>query len=331
MKVTLLPFREELLADAAVLLARRHRRDRLLTPLLPERFEDPVSARVALEAVWRHPRTSGAAAFLGERLLGFLIGDTVFDQLRGRCAWTWFAGHALDDGVDPELYRDLYAAAAPAWLEQGCFDHYVQTPAADHTALDAWFTLGFGHEQAYGLRSLEQVEPVAEKLPFEIRRATLADRDIFDGVHDLIMRHQSGSPVWAIIPPESAAEIREGYAEILQEEGWLIWLALGEGRVLGFQAYNTEKAGPDNLLIPDDCIELSVGATRPEVRGQGIGRALTARSLADARSRGFRCCVTDWRMTNLLSSRFWPRQGFRPAMYRLARRIDPRVAWTRRK
>jgi hypothetical protein len=37
--------------------------------------------------------------------------------------------------------------------------------------------------------------------------------------------------------------------------------------------------------------------------------------------------VTDWRVTNLLSSRFWPRQGFRPVVYRLTRRIDARVAW----
>ncbi len=326
MSLTMLPFRDELLADAAALLARRHRRDRLVMPLLPERFEDPANARVALEAAWRRPRANGVAAFQGDRLVGFLFGSTDFDELRGRSAWVWFAGHALDDGVDPDLYRDLYAAAAPAWLGQGCFNHYAQLPAADRTVLDAWFALGFGHEQVYGLQALEQAGPPAGELPFEIRRATAADRDIFD-VHGLIWRYNTGAPVWAPIPPEFAAEIREGYAEILGDENWLIWLALREGRVLGFQGYSTEKAGPDNLLIPDDCIELSVAATRPEERGRGVGHALTAHGLAEARSRGFRYCVTDWRATSLLSSRFWPQQGFQPAMYRLGRLIDPRIAW----
>jgi hypothetical protein len=49
--------------------------------------------------------------------------------------------------------------------------------------------------------------------------------------------------------------------------------------------------------------------------------------LAQAARAGFRYCETDWRSANLLASRFWPRQGFRPVAYRLARRIDPRIAW----
>ncbi len=326
MPLTLLSFHDGLLDDASVLLARRHRRDRQQMPLLPARFEDPAAARVALEAAWRRPRTNGVAALQGDRLLGFLLGSTDFDELRGRAAWVRFAGHALDDGVDPEIYRDLYAAAAPAWLEQGCFNHLVQLPAPDRAVLDAWFALGFGHEQVYALQSLEHAGPPAGELPFEIRQATPADRDIFT-VDDLIWRHQATSPSWVVMPPERAAEIREGYAEILGDENWIIWLALEQGRALGFQGYNTEKPGPDDMLVPDDCIELAVAATRPEVRGRGLGRALTAHGLAEAHARGFRYCLTDWCMTNLLSSRFWPRQGFRPAMYRLARRIDPRIAW----
>ena len=39
------------------------------------------------------------------------------------------------------------------------------------------------------------------------------------------------------------------------------------------------------------------------------------------RDEGFTCAVTDWRATNLLSSRTWPALGYRPAIYRLHRRI----------
>ena len=52
-----------------------------------------------------------------------------------------------------------------------------------------------------------------------------------------------------------------------------------------------------------------------------------ANTLADACARGYAYCAIDWVATNLLSSRFWPRQGFRPMVYRLMRQIDPRVLW----
>jgi ribosomal protein S18 acetylase RimI-like enzyme len=82
-------------------------------------------------------------------------------------------------------------------------------------------------------------------------------------------------------------------------------------------------------MIPDRCVCLAAAATHPEARGQGLGRFLTALGFADAHEAGFTSCVTDWRIANLLASRFWPRQGFRPVVYRLSRRIDPRIAWAR--
>ena len=51
------------------------------------------------------------------------------------------------------------------------------------------------------------------------------------------------------------------------------------------------------------------------------GLALTQASFAWARERGYEAMVTDWRATNLLSSRFWPRRGFRPTFLRLHRLV----------
>jgi ribosomal protein S18 acetylase RimI-like enzyme len=66
---------------------------------------------------------------------------------------------------------------------------------------------------------------------------------------------------------------------------------------------------------------LAFAATLPETRGSGIGIALTDASLARAADEGYEAMVTDWRVTNLLASRFWPRRGFRPAFLRLYRSI----------
>jgi GNAT superfamily N-acetyltransferase len=66
---------------------------------------------------------------------------------------------------------------------------------------------------------------------------------------------------------------------------------------------------------------LGFAATRPDVRGSGAGIALTQASFAWARERGYETMVTDWRVTNLLSSRFWPKRGFRTTFTRLYRSI----------
>ena len=61
--------------------------------------------------------------------------------------------------------------------------------------------------------------------------------------------------------------------------------------------------------------------TRPDARGSGAGLALTAAAFEWARSRGYPAVVTDWRVTNLLSSRFWAKRGFRTTFLRMYRAI----------
>ena len=43
--------------------------------------------------------------------------------------------------------------------------------------------------------------------------------------------------------------------------------------------------------------------------------------LEAAYEHGYETMITDWRMTNLLASRFWPRRGFRETFLRLYRSI----------
>jgi GNAT superfamily N-acetyltransferase len=75
------------------------------------------------------------------------------------------------------------------------------------------------------------------------------------------------------------------------------------------------------LARPDGVPYLGWAATRPDVRGSGAGLALTKAAFAWARGRGHEAMVTDWRATNLLSSRFWPARGFRETFLRLYRSI----------
>jgi len=66
---------------------------------------------------------------------------------------------------------------------------------------------------------------------------------------------------------------------------------------------------------------LGFASTLPEARGSGIGVALTQAGYVWAAEEGYSTMLTDWRVTNLLASRFWPRRGFRTTFLRLYRSI----------
>jgi ribosomal protein S18 acetylase RimI-like enzyme len=326
----IVPFEDALLDEAALLLAARQRENRRAEAALPARFEEPEAAREALASVWAAPGASGVVALRDGRLSGYLIGAPQVDTVRGRTIWVRHAGHALAPGEDAELYRDLYAAASSQWLARGCFAHYALIPAMDQAALEAWFSLSFGKEQTHGLLEVVEAEEAAgmAPTPYTIRRAGPDDLAALLEVADVVAIHQAGPPVYAVFLSEMRADWQEGYAELLASEDITVWIAERAGHVLGFQVYVPQEA-KDNLTVPERCVELHLAATRAEERGHGLGRALTAHGLRAARAAGYAYCATDWRVTNLLSSRFWPRRGFRPVAYRLFRQVDERIAWAR--
>lgn len=336
MPVEIVPFHVGLLPAAAELLARRHARDRAAGPLLPARFEEPRTALAAVREVWSKPFTSGVAALRDGKLVGYLLGEVRFEMIRGRHVWVHLPGHALAGDEAAALYADLYAAAGPAWLRMGAFDHYVMMPANDAEGLETWFTLSFGKEQAHAVLSLADLTIETVDVPgVRIRRATEGDRDAFvEEMSPILRRHMAGPPVWGAALPEDMMAIREGFVEMLTDETAHIWIAEEfadgrAGRMLGYQLYYPASPADDNLTIPisDRTVLLEVAATRAEARGRGIGRALTAAGLADAAAGGYRVCVTDWRTTNIEANRFWPRLGFQYAAYRLTRKVDPRIGW----
>lgn len=325
------PFRDDLLNEAATLLAARHREQRAHDPLLPARFAETEGALAAVTTAWREADMRGVAARRDGQLIGFLLMAPRIETIWGRSVWARLGGHAVHHDAGADLYRDLYAALATQWVQRGCLNHYAMIPASDRAALDAWFALSFGQQQAYALLAL----PVANlPNPFldpavTIRRANPDDLERLLDVANLVGEHQAATPVFGAFLPEARDDRRSDYTELLADPQATLWIATEGDQVLGFALFMPEEPSNATLYIPDHCIELSLAATRPEQRGRGIGQALAAHGLTVAAEAGFTSCLTDWRTTNLLSSRFWPHLGFRPIAYRLERRIDERALWAK--
>lgn len=105
-------------------------------------------------------------------------------------------------------------------------------------------------------------------------------------------------------------EFREDWLDTWENADFTHFIAERSGRIVGHALLYRRPTG--DLRIPEANIDLAHAATLPDVRGSGVGLALTAHVLAWAHDAGYRSMTTDWREVNLLSSRFWPRRGFRP-------------------
>jgi ribosomal protein S18 acetylase RimI-like enzyme len=302
------PFADEHLPGAARLLAERYARHRAAEPLLAE-----GDARQAVERAWRREGASGTVALRGGEVAGYLLGQVGEARHFDRHAWVERAGHAA---TDPELVRDLYAAAAEAWLDAGARRHFALVPALDE-ALDPWYRLGFAQMHVEAARASGGA---GGGLPagLTIRRGGRDDIEAALRVNRLIASHQARSPSYAFLAEPSEQEERADWEETFAEPGVAYFLVERDGRVLGHSLLY--PPGPD-LGVPADAIYLASTATIPEVRGEGVGLALTEHVLAWAREAGHATVVTNWRATNLLASRFWSARGFRTVFIRMHRAI----------
>ncbi len=313
----IVPFADEHLAEASVLLAARHARHRLVEPLLSAAFEKPDAACVELEAAWRSEGASGAAALDGGRLVGYLVGAPRRGAPFGPNVWVDPSGHAVEEA---ETVRDLYAHAAAAWVAGGSTRHYAVVPAHDPALLDAWSRLEFGQQQGLGIREVPR-QP-GEPGRARVRIGTADDVDEILRL-DILGEYQSSSPTFAAHVAPDPEEAREELLEELADPRVASLIAELDGRAVGIAtAAPAEYSGlHTGVARPDDACILGYAATVPEVRGSGAGVALTEGVFAWARENGYTTVVVDWRVPNLLSSRFWPARGFRTSFVRHHRAV----------
>ena len=310
------PFSEEHIPGAASLLEERHTRHRGIEPGLPAN----IDYRAAIEALWSAKERSGAVAIRDGELVGYLLGAHREDETWASNIWVEYAGHAVRE---PELVRDLYAAAAEEWVTRGRNAHYALVPATDPELVDAWFRLSFGAQHAAAI----QETPESSSAPpagVDVRPAAANDVEAAIALDVELPRHQARSPVFSSIAPSAITdEDREQFLAEIDDPAVALFIAEIDGTAVGeLLMVPVERSSMHvGLARPERAAFLSFAATLPEARGSGAGLALTSAGLAWAREQGYPTTVVDWRETNLLASRFWPARGFRRTFLRLYRSI----------
>jgi ribosomal protein S18 acetylase RimI-like enzyme len=210
----------------------------------------------------------------------------------------------LEATGDPEAIRDAYAREAPGWPRR----HFALVEPTPN-ALDPWYRLGFAQMHAYGER--ESGAERSEAPGIAIRRGGPADLEAALRIDRVIHELQEASPSFASLPLDDAAT-QADWEETLAADDVSYFVAERGGEPVGHVTLYPENAATLNLVST---------AVLPEAQGHGIGRALASHALAFARESGYATVATNWRVTNLVASRFWPAIGFRVTRLRLAREL----------
>jgi ribosomal protein S18 acetylase RimI-like enzyme len=298
-------FTDSDVGTAAEMLAERHARHLEAEPLLPA----GVDFLAQVESEWGAEGANGVIS--GH---GYLFARPL-DSMGGEQTWmvAGIGGHAV--AGDREHARDLYAAAAAAWHDAGHQRHAVFVPSHDRALVDAWFRLSFGASAVLATRETDP-EPPAEN-GFELRRGTPDDLDVAARLAAEMTTSMVPSPSFS--QPSWAHERHvEDWRGTWDDEQFVHFVAVGDGSVV---AHMLLYKRPHDLRVPVDSIDLAGASTFPQARGSGAGRALTEFALHWGFEHGYRSMTTDWRMTNLLASRFWPKRGFRTTFLRLYRAL----------
>lgn len=326
--MNIVPFTADMLAEAGKILSERHASDRQIFPQLPPRFEEQPDAQKAVQTVFEKPTSLGFAAISNDTMLAYLLGETSV-QSWGRCGHIYMPGSGLRRGADARILQDLYAQLGEHWNQAGCFLHYIYLGAADERTRETWFDLGFGKERADALLDLRNIPTETPHLPegIHIRRVTKEDGPHLAALSGNIWRQQCKAPRWHPMTPEDIHRQAPGWAEVADTPTDIAFLAMDGDAAVGSLAFYSEDERDDDMTIPPQCRYMTMAGTSESHRGRGIATALTLHGLQTIREHGDAFCLTNWQTANLLAARFWPRFGFTPCVFRLARSINPAIAW----
>jgi GNAT superfamily N-acetyltransferase len=262
--------------------------------------------------VFAQNEVSGAVALRAGRSVAYVVAQIRDHGAFGRHAWVAHAGHAA---IDPEALRSCYALAAESWVDAGATRHYVLVPPL-LPDLDPWYRLGFHHMHVEAIR-----ETGADEVPFpqeiQLRRGGIDDLDTAMRLDRLIYDTQGATPSFGWVPEDEEAR-RADWIETLEDPSCAYWVAERAARPV---AHATLYDAVPGFATPEGAIHLASTAVDAEERRSGIGSALTSHVLRWARDQGAATMVTNWRITNLEASRFWPARGFRPTYHRLHRLV----------
>lgn len=316
MAITVVPLSEDHAESAAGLVRDRLAVLRREMPELSESCGSPntLAARIARLA----DRGSGAAAFRGSRLVGFLGALPI--RYAGRSSmfspeWGNAAAPAATPDEARRIHEALYAEAAREWTARGAEAHLAAFLANDVTAFETFSWFGFGRVVCDAVRSLAPVDP--RPATCDVRRAAASDAELVFDLDRRLHAHTESPPVLLF---HDEPEAVGWWAARLSDPQVAIWIAEADGVPAGYLIQGPASDDACDLIVDPETSSITGAYVAPEVRCGGAGTALLARAVEWAREQSYARLSVDFETANVEGSRFWLRH-FRPVVVSLVRTI----------
>jgi ribosomal protein S18 acetylase RimI-like enzyme len=229
-------------------------------------------------------------------------------------------GLTLPDPDEPgatAVAHALLDAVENWWQERDVEGTLITWPAADSWLAALLSQRGYDRDSAAALRPLAPLPSLLETAVI-IRPAHPEDEETLVALHlEEIRFHEAHTPYSRVVPAIEPAFrqrlVRVWRSDPIAEGAPLLLLAEQAGQVVGFtENWLSEMKG--GWFVNGRYAYLNSVGVKEEARGQGIGRLLVAHTLhalAQYKIAGFYLYYV---LTNPLSSRFWPKMGFRPLL-----------------
>ena len=335
MSVQVVPFEDEHLEDAAVLLVKKHLADRQREPALPS--VDDIARRVAEVSAERglpapdetvgllpllrfaEGRGPRVAAFRNGRIVGYLQTS----ELELTRAYTGVHNLVVDPVEGAQVYREMYAAVASQWLQQGYLVHFVKLLASDRQAVEAWFSLGFGQVSAQAFRDTNYTHEKATGI--EVVPAQEDHIELLVQLQSEHRRYEAETPMFIpseADPADSVDARREELTALLRDPVRRCWIAFRNGNAEGMMSLRPAAgSGLSPLLQLKGMVVVQDALTGEAARDPNVRGVLLDAALNWARAQGYERCYAMFHAADTFAHPFWFGAGFHRIAYWLMRRI----------
>jgi GNAT superfamily N-acetyltransferase len=315
--LNIIPFREEHLEDAALLVSHRYQRLYEQEPHLPHRYAEVSNLVPLLQNIWNVTET-GVAAIRGDQLVGFMMGWQMptFRGKRSVYSPEWANGAELEESA--RIYEEMYSHLSAIWLADKYIAHYISLFPNDVSSLRAWNWMGFGMFAIDAIRGLDPIP--AEAVDVRIQRAELSDLEHVIELQEALWQYMKSAPIFLI----SEKRDRAYYEEWLGNPDKVVWLAYSNDEPVAFMRLGPADNDVCTIIIDEKTTSIYAAFTEEKVRKEGVATALLDYALKSAQAAGYERCAVSFEPMNLLGTRFWLKY-FKPVCFSVVRYIDDRV------
>lgn len=304
--------------DGALALAiEAYRRERTRVSILPS--IEPICLLPSIEKLIE--AGNGVAAVRDGALLGFMAAVRVPGMFgAGDGAFCPLTGHGMAEGLEGQVWQELYNRAADLWTRRKMYSHAITIFAGEAELRNRLVFNGYGMRCADALREAGSIQGNGADGGISILESEPRLYECAAEIHRKHNEYYRESPMFMPNADEDP---------VLEQVEWTSgdrcheWIAFRGERPIGLM-----RLGPqgENFVSRQPSVTSIKGAYVVEdERASGVATRLLATVDSWARDHGYALLGVDYETINPLGRRYWER-NFTPYTYSLVRRIDERIA-----